>query len=208
MDFQFYGANCIKISNKKVSILIDDDLADHGLKSVATAEDVALFTLKKDSKNPSRFKIDGPGEYEISEVSVKAIPARAHMDENGQRATIFNLHYQGFSIGVLGHVYPDLSDEQLESLGLIDVLIVPVGGFGYTLDAIGAANLIKKIEPKIVIPTHYADSEVNYDVPQAELEEFLKLMAAQDVEPIDVLKLKESELGDKTRVVVLNRSSK
>ena len=208
MDFQFYGANCIKISNKKVSILIDDDLVEHGLNSVASPEDVALFTLKKDSNNPSRFKIEGPGEYEISEVSIKAIPALAHIDEAGKRATIFNLHYQGFSIGVLGHINPDLSDEQLEGLGLIDVLIVPVGGMGYTLDPIGAASLIKKIEPKIVIPTHFADSGVTYEVPQVNLEEFLKVMAAQDVEPIDVLKLKESELGDKTKVVVLSRSTK
>ena len=81
MDFQYYGANCIKISNKKVTILIDDDLSEHGLKSVASSEDVAIFTIKKDSKNPGRFKIEGPGEYEIAEVSVKGIPARAHLDE-------------------------------------------------------------------------------------------------------------------------------
>jgi len=208
MDFQYYGANCIKINNKKVSVLIDEDLSDHGIKSVATSDDVAIFTMKRDSKNPARFIITGPGEYEISEVSIKGIPVRAHLDEDGTRATIYNIHYQGFSVGVLGHIHPSLTEDQLEELGLVDVLIVPVGGMGYTLDATGAANLIKKIEPKIVIPTHYADSGVNYEVPQAELALFLSEMGAQDIETLDIFKLKESELGDKTRVVVLNRLGK
>ena len=68
--------------------------------------------------------------------------------------------------------------------------------------------LLRKIEPKIVIPTHYADKGVTYEVPQAELAAFLAEMAAQDAETLDVFKLKESELGDKARVIVLNRQSK
>lgn len=206
MEIKFYGANCVRISNKKVSVLVDDDLLSHGLKSVANDEDIAIFTLEKGSKNPNRFLIEGPGEYEISEVSVRGIPARAHLDESGTRATIYSLQTQGFSIGVLGHIHPDLSDDQLEKLGLLDVLIVPVGGSGYTLDATGAANLVKKIEPKIVIPTHYTDKAVQYEVPQAEVDLFLKELGVSEPEELDVLKLKDSELGDKTRVVVLNRS--
>ena len=87
-------------------------------------------------------------------------------------------------------------------------MILPVGGMGYTLDATGAASLVRKIEPKIVIPTHYAEKEVTYEVPQAELTAFLGEMAAQDAETLDVFKLKESELGDKARVIVLKRQSK
>lgn len=206
MEIKFYGANCVRINNKKVSILIDDDLANHGLKSVANEEDVAIFTLEKGSTNPNRFLIEGPGEYEISEVSVRGIPAQAHLDASGLRATMYSLQSQGFSVGVLGHIHPDLSDDQLEKLGLLDVLIVPVGGSGYTLDAVGAANLVKKIEPKIVIPTHYADASVQYEVPQAEVDLFLKEMGVSEPEQVEVLKLKESELGDKTRVIVLSRS--
>jgi len=208
MEIQFYGANCVRIGNKKVAVLVDDDLAKHGLKSVAAADDIAVFTLEKGSTNPHRFLIEGPGEYEISEVSVRGIPAQAHLDASGLRATIYSFQVQGFSIGVLGHVHPSLSDEQLEMLGIIDVLIVPVGGYGYTLDAVGAASLVKKIEPKIVIPTHYADSGVSYEVPQADVSTFLTEIGASEPERLDVLKLKESELGDKTRVVILERSSK
>ena len=87
------------------------------------------------------------------------------------------------------------------------MLIIPVGGNGYTLDATSAAQLIKKIEPKIVIPTHYADNSIKYEVPQAELKTFLSEMGVSDPEWMDSLKIKESELGDKTRVVVLKRTN-
>jgi L-ascorbate metabolism protein UlaG (beta-lactamase superfamily) len=108
---------------------------------------------------------------------------------------------------VLGHIYPDLSDEQLEQFGLIDILVIPVGGNGYTLDATGATQLIKKMEPKIVIPTHYADSAIKYEVSQAELQVFLSEMGVSDPERMNSFKAKASELGDKTRVIVLNRLS-
>ncbi|MFO0881852.1 MAG: MBL fold metallo-hydrolase [Candidatus Saccharimonadales bacterium] len=208
MEIQYYGANCVRIGNKKVSVLVDDTLANVGLSSVATAEDIALFTLEKGTKNPNKFLIEGPGEYEVSEVSVRGIPAQAHLDADGHRATMYSIQMQGFSIGVIGHVHPNLSEDQLELLGLIDVLIIPVGGSGYTLDATGAASLVKKIEPKIVVPTHYADSAVKYELPQAELNTFLSEIGASEPERVDVLKLKESELGDKTRVVVIERSKK
>jgi L-ascorbate metabolism protein UlaG (beta-lactamase superfamily) len=208
MEIQYYGANCVRIGNKKVSVLVDDNLASVGLNSVATADDIALFTLDKGTKNPNKFLIEGPGEYEVAEVSVRGIPAQAHLDADGHRATMYSIQMQGFSIGIIGHVHPNLTEDQLELLGIIDVLIIPVGGSGYTLDAIGAASLVKKIEPKIVIPTHYADSGIKYEVPQAELSNFLTEIGASEPERVDVLKLKESELGDKTRVVIVERSKK
>lgn len=205
MEIQYLGANCVRIGNKKVTVLVDDDLTSHGLKSAANAEDIAIFTLEKGSKNPHRFLIEGPGEYEISEVSIMGIPAQAHLDESGLRATIYSIRMQGFSIGIIGHVHPNLDDEQLEKLGILDVLIIPIGGMGYTLDATGAASLVKQIEPKIVIPTHYADSGVTYEVPQADVSQFLTEIGTSEPEHLDVLKLKESELGEKTRVIILDR---
>jgi L-ascorbate metabolism protein UlaG (beta-lactamase superfamily) len=49
-----------------------------------------------------------------------------------------------------------------------------VGNSGYTLDAVGALKIIKQIEPKVVVPTHFADKNVNYEVPQVELSDALK----------------------------------
>lgn len=205
MEIQFFGANAVRLVNKKVSLVVDGDLESVGLKNIVNPNDVAVYTSKHENPKEAYFSIDGPGEYELAEISVKGIAARAHIDADGERATIYNVQIGGFSVGVIGHIYPDLSDQQLEELGLVDVLIVPVGGNGFTLDASGATALIKKIDPKIVIPTHYADSGIKYEVPQAELDTFLHEIGATDVEKQDTLKLKESELTDKTQVIVLNR---
>ncbi len=49
-------------------------------------------------------------------------------------------------------MFPKLTDAEQEAIGIVDVMFVPVGGSGYTLDAAGALQLIKAVEPKIVIP--------------------------------------------------------
>ncbi|HUP26731.1 MAG TPA: MBL fold metallo-hydrolase, partial [Candidatus Limnocylindrales bacterium] len=166
-----------------------------------------LFTgLPNDLKAEPKIIINQPGEYEVSGMSVQGIAARAHMDEAGQQtATIFKIMNDDVRVAILGHVYPELNDNQLEALGTIDVLIVPVGGNGYTLDGIGALALIKKIEPKIVIPTHYEDKSVNYEVPQQPLEEALKGLAMEPGEPLPKLKLKSGEFPETTQLVILER---
>lgn len=205
MDIQFYGANCVRFSNKKASIIVDDTVGELGLKPVANTNDIALFTQVDHKESKGRFTIDSPGEYEISEVSIMGIPATRHIDTDGKLVTMFSIRFGDISVAVVGHVKASLSEEQLESLGIIDVLVVPVGGNGYTLDAIGAMQVIKKIEPKIVIPTYYADNKMTFEVPPAELSVFLQEAGATDVEPVDVLKLKSSDLTDKLQVVVFNR---
>jgi L-ascorbate metabolism protein UlaG (beta-lactamase superfamily) len=90
-------------------------------------------------------------------------------------------------------------------LGTIDILVVPVGGNGYTLDPIGALKLIKAIEPKIVIPTHYDDGSANYPVPQQTLADALKNLAMEPRETVSKLKVKAGEMGETTQLVVLER---
>lgn len=208
MDIQFYGANCIRLSNKRASLVFDDNLADLGLNATTKAGEIALFTGPHgDPKAEVKLIIDYPGEYEVSNVSIRGVAARAHMDEEGQKtAVMYRLLMDDLRIAVLGHVYPELSEDQLEALGTVDVLLIPVGGNGYTLDGIGALKLIKKIEPKLVIPTHYADKNINYPMPQAELADALKNMSMEPKETVPKLKLKAGDLGDVTQLIVLERS--
>ena len=74
-------------------------------------------------------------------------------------------------LGDLGHM---LSEEQLHQLGKIDVLMIPIGGF-YTIDSKTAAELVKKINPKIVVPMHYKGEGFGYDVLETR-DNFLKMM--------------------------------
>jgi L-ascorbate metabolism protein UlaG (beta-lactamase superfamily) len=105
----------------------------------------------------------------------------------------------------LGHIFPELNEDQLEAIGIVDVAVVPVGGMGYTLDGTGALNVIKQIEPKVVIPTHYSDKALRYEVPQAEMADAIKNLGMEASETVSKYKIKPSELSDSTKLVVLER---
>jgi L-ascorbate metabolism protein UlaG (beta-lactamase superfamily) len=119
---------------------------------------------------------------------------------------MYKLMLDDTNVLITGHIYPELSDSQLEAIGMVDVMVVPVGGNGYTLDGVGALKLIKKIEPKVVIPTHFDDNSLSYPVPQQTLEQALKSLAMEPKETSPKLKLKGGELGDGTQLVVLEKS--
>lgn len=206
MDLQFYGANCFSITLKGARIVIDDNLAELGAKGVTKPDDVALFTGPHSGPAAGRLAFDGPGEYEVSDISVIGIAARAHMDEGGLNATMFKLVAGDTSMLITGHIYPQLSDDQLEEIGVIDLLVVPVGGNGYTVDPVGALKLIKAIEPKLVLPSHYADKSLKFPVPQQELTAALKELGMEPKETVSKLKLKHGELSDITQLVLLEKS--
>jgi len=208
MDIQFYGANCVVISASGVRAVVDDNLTELGGKSVSKAGDLVLFTgPTSEVKVETKLTIAGPGEFEVADFSIQGIPVRAHMDEAKQRtATMYKLTSKDVTVLVLGHIYPDLSDTELETIGMIDVLITPVGGNGYTLDPVGALSVIKKIEPKLVIPTHYADKELNFPVPQQSLEDALKGLAMESKETTSKLRVKPAELSDTIQLVVLEKA--
>lgn len=203
MEIQYYGSNCVRLTTKKATIVVDDLTG-----SVAKSGDIALFTGKHDKlKIDVKIVIEQAGEYEVSEVSIQGIATRSHLEQAGdQSVTMFKIIGDDVRVAVLGHVYPDLNDEQLEALGTVDVLIIPVGGSGYTLDAIGALKLIKEIEPKIIIPTHYADKGIKYEVPQASLADILKELSMEPKETVPKLKLKANELlGESNQLIVLEK---
>lgn len=206
MDLQFHGANCISITHKGSRIVVDDNLLTLGGKSVTKAEDVALFTSLDHANVAARLIFDGPGEYEVSEISINGIAARANMDEPGKASlTMFKLIIGEINVLITGHVYPELSEGQLENVGLIDVLVVPVGGNGYTVDPVGALKLIKDIEPKIVVPTHYEDNALNFPMPQQSLENALKELAMEPKDRVSKLRLKPGDISDVTHLIILEK---
>jgi L-ascorbate metabolism protein UlaG (beta-lactamase superfamily) len=208
MDIQFYGANCIVIAGKQVRLVIDDNLAELGAKSVTKEGDIALFTGPHGSPAQSvKLTVDRPGEYEVSGVSIFGISAQAHIDqEDKHSATMYKIILEDFNVLITGHIFPELTGAQLETIGMIDVMFVPVGNSGYTLDGIGALKLVKKIEPKLVVPTHYEDAELTFPVPQQPLEQALKALAMEPKETVPKLRLKPGDLTDLTQLLILERS--
>jgi L-ascorbate metabolism protein UlaG (beta-lactamase superfamily) len=207
MDIQFYGANCLIFSTKGVRVVVDDNLEDLGAKSVTKPGDIVLFTGAHGApKVETKLTVDGPGEYEVSDVSIYGIPARSHMDEEGKKSsTMYKVLTKDLSIFIPGHIYPQLSDDQLEAIGIVDVMCLPVGGNGYTLDPVGALKIIKAIEPKLIVPTHYASKGLNYPVPQQDLQHVLQEISMEPKETTTKLKLKSVDLPDITQLIVLER---
>jgi L-ascorbate metabolism protein UlaG (beta-lactamase superfamily) len=211
MEIEFFGANCFRIKTKHASIVIDDNLSAIGGKTITKESDVAIFTNKilenNQTKAKARLTLDSAGEYEIGDVSVRAVQARAHMDEEGSAtASIFQCMYEGTTVTILGHIHPEIADDVIELAGGTDVVIVPVGGNGYTLDVIGAVSVIKKIEPEVVIPSQYDIPGINLEVPAAPLDDFKKASALPESEPKDSYKVGkiDAELVGKTHIVTLN----
>ncbi len=204
MEIKYLGGNCIKIVTKKISIITDDKI-NVSNKPVATDKDIVLLTQPTDTESKHYFLIDGPGEYEVSDISVRGVPAQSHIDQKGTHAsTMYRVIVDEFRLAIVGHIYPELSEDQLEDLGTVDILIIPVGGNGSTLDGLGAQKVIRAIEPKIVIPTHYDDGRTEYEVPQADLEAALTALSMEPSETLDSLKLKSAEfLGETTRLIVI-----
>jgi L-ascorbate metabolism protein UlaG (beta-lactamase superfamily) len=186
--------------------VIDDNLVTLGKKSVIKPDDVALYTLEP-QKNSARLTFNGPGEYEVGDISIVGIAAKPFMnDDSGKTVTMYKLVSSDLDILVSGHILGELSESQLEKIGTVDVLIVPVGDNGYTLDPQGALKLIKNIEPKIVVPTHYKQSGLKYPVEQVDLETALKELGMETKEKVNKLRVKSADLGDVTQLVVLETS--
>lgn len=207
MQIDFYGANCIRIKTKSGAVVFDDNLAILGAKSISTQDDVAVSTNEALASAPAKSKLflSLPGEYEIGDIMLTGIAAQAHIDEKGSMNSVI---YKGIAgdikFAVLGHIAADLSEEQLEHIGVVDVLLVPVGGGGYTLDAIAAAKVTKKISPRVAIPTHYEQKGIKYEVPQTDYKEFVSIMAVEtDESSSQVLKLKKSSLPEVMEIKIL-----
>lgn len=209
MDIQFYGGNCIVINTKQGRLVVDDNLAELGGKSVAKPGDISLYTgVHGQAVQNAKLVIDQPGEYEVAGISVYGIAARAHSDqESTKNATIYKIISEDTSVLILGHIYPELNDAQLESIGMVDIMFVPVGGNGFTLDGIGALKMTKKIEPKLVIPTHFDSKKLHFEVPAQSLDQALKAMAMEPKETLAKLRPKAEDLTDtSTRLVILEEA--
>lgn len=208
MDIEYKGANCLVIATKQGVAVVDPKLSRVGLKDYSGKMSVQLATHEDFSIKSDALLISGPGDYEIGGLSVHGVAAQRHTDtpDDGKWSTMYRLDSGDVSVAILGHVVGQLSEAQAEALGVVDVLILPVGGNGYTLDAHSAVQLIRQIEPKIVVPTHYADKALNYEVAQADLELFVKELGATP-EPISKLKLKAGALPEVLTVYELTRTS-
>ncbi len=209
------GQSCFQISvsnsrDHSADIVIDPFGDGIGLKVPNFSADIALVThghhdhnnVKALKGNP--FLISGPGEYEIKGVFIQGISS-FHDDkegkEKGQNA-IYAIEAEDMRFCHLGDLgQKQLTDEQLEEIDSVDVLMIPVGG-EYTIDSSSAQKIISQIEPRIIIPMHYQIPKLKIKLDG--VDKFLKTMGKKSVTPQDKLAVKASTLPkDGMEIIVL-----
>jgi L-ascorbate metabolism protein UlaG (beta-lactamase superfamily) len=188
MFISYLGHACFKIQDKVsadgVTLVTDPFNKSLGLKVPNFEADIVTVShshedhSNADSLRGNPFIIDAPGEYEVKGVMVQGVES-FHDDQNGAERganIVFRIEIDGVSIAHLGDLGHVLSDEELEKLGVIDILLIPVGG-KYTLDAKKAVEVVNQIEPRIVIPMHYklAESKIDLD----SVEKFVKELGVE-----------------------------
>ncbi len=92
--------------------------------------------------------------------SVEAFHDNSEGSERGRNA-LFVIETAGLRIAHLGDFgQAELTLEQLDALGQIDVLLIPTGGV-FTIDPAGATDIIEQVGPRIVVPMHYKTDAVS-----------------------------------------------
>lgn len=208
MDILWYGHACFRIKDRTATIITDPFDKSIGLSPVGLKGDIVTVShahpghanVKAVKGNP--FVIDGPGEYEISGVFITGISSY-HDTRSGReygKNTIFVFEMDGLRIchlGDLGHIP---SQSQVEAIGDIHVLLLPVGG-GASLKASQATEVVSLLEPSIVVPMHYRLSGLAMKLDP--VSKFLKELGIASAEEQDMLKVSVSTLPEETQVVLL-----
>ena len=227
MQIIWHGQSCFQIfvrreKNNQVSIVIDPFDESLGLRVPKLEADILLITHSHHDHNnikavsgptsaSSPFLISGPGEYEVKEVYIRGIPS---LGEN----TIYTIEAEDLKLCHLGDLgQKELTADQLEKIGEVDILMIPVGGI-YTISSKEAPKIMAQIEPKIIIPMHYQVPKLKiHPVKSREagakqfngvkldgLDKFLKTMGIKSIESLPKLSIKKKDLSEEEiKIIVL-----
>lgn len=213
MDIYWYGQSCFKIKGKTATVVIDPFDSDYtGLKLPKDLEaQLVLSTHNHNDHNNVRailgnpLIVTGPGEYEKVGVNVIGLASFHDNCQGAERGlnTIYHILMDGINLVHLGDLGHELSDELVNGLGTTDILMIPVGGVP-TIDAEKAAKVIAQLEPRMVIPMHYAIEGLKFPLENAD--KFLKEMGAENITAVAKVVITKDKLPEETAVVVLNKS--
>ncbi len=209
MEITWLGYSCFYLKGKNTSVVTDPIPPDLGY----AVEKINARVVTVSHNHPEHSYVEGitgdkmvvsrPGEYEIGGVLIIGI-STYHDAESGSisgKNTVFAIEVDDVNICHLGDLGHSLSSKQIEELGNVDVLLVPVGG-GTTINATQAAALVRSIEPKIVIPMHYKTLTLTRELDP--VDKFLKEMGLNEVVPQPKVVITRSALPLTTQVVVLS----
>jgi L-ascorbate metabolism protein UlaG (beta-lactamase superfamily) len=212
MDITWYGLSCFRLVERgSVTVVSDPYDPTTGFGELNLKGDVVTISHDApghnwvDAVKKVNYVLNRPGEYEIGGLFVTGV---ATYDPDGgdemRHNIIWVYQYDGLTVAHFGDLQHVPTQAQIEALGPINVLMIPVGA-GVALNGSQAVEVVRLIEPAIVIPMHYAVPGSNLTLEP--LNNFLAEMGVSSVEELDTLRVNPSNLGEETQVVVLKMQS-
>lgn len=220
MTITYHGHSTFKIRGKIGTVVTDpfDEYIGYALPNMS-ADIITVSHQHKDHNNTAPisgtarrknpFIVADAGEYEVGGISVFGVQSY-HDDNMGVERganNIFTSLVDEIRVCHLGDLGHELSPDQLEEIGQVDVLLCPVGGV-YSIDPEMAVKTIRAIEPGIVIPMHFNTPKLNQDVfgELKTLDDFLKVYGVSPA-PIPKLEISsKSSIPEETELVVLSET--
>lgn len=209
MDITWYGHSCFRFSQRSQPTVVTDPFDGKKIGYSQLKLKADIVTISHDSPGHNFIEavehehaLTGPGEYEIGGIFILATAMYDREIEDPRYNIVFVIEYEGMNIAHLGDLDHIPTQSEVDAMGQVDIVLVPVGGGG-ALNASQAAEVISLLEPSIVIPMHYQanGSKIELD----DVERFLREMGTSLEEVVieDTLKITQSSLPEQTQIVVL-----
>lgn len=217
MEITYLGHSAFQLKGKRGTVVTDPYQPYVGFSMPTVSADIvttshdhpdhnAIAAVTATSRRDKPFIISQPGEYEVAGISVFGIESFHDTSKGAERGrnTIFTILLDELRICHLGDLGHPLTNEMIEAIGAVDVLLVPVGGH-YTINPTEAVEIVHQLEPSYAIPMHFKTSEHDEKVfgDVVELSAFLKEYG-MDPAPQPKLKIEKNVLPEETELVVLS----
>lgn len=211
MQIHYFGLSSFKIVTKDATVITDPFDKESGLTPPRGSADILILSEKNNklysassgiSGDP--FLINDPGDFDLKGVTVTGIPLKQDEGKDGKGRYVSAILIESEDIRILDltHIREfNMKEDDLEDLGEIDILILPVGG-NSVMTAKDAAKVAHEIEPKIVIPSHYAIDGLK--LPYEKVDGFIKEMGGK-TENMEKLLIKKKDLDpEKMQIITLD----
>ena len=213
MKVKYYGHAAFLITSDQGKRIITDPYKPGAFGAmhygaIPDEADVVVVSHDHDDHNnsaglPGNPEVVGtPGKRSVQGIEFNGIATFHDSSSGGERGKniIFTFTVDGITIchlGDLGHV---LSQEEVEAIGAVDLLMIPVGGF-YTIDSKQASEVAGQLNPPIIIPMHFKTKKCEF--PITPVEEFTEGKARVKVMDSSEVTLGKGSLPEETEIIVL-----
>jgi L-ascorbate metabolism protein UlaG (beta-lactamase superfamily) len=209
MIVTWQGHSCFLLKSEEgLSLLLDPfHESDVGYAMPIIGADIVIISHDHmdhnnvDAAGSGADVIFGPGYYISREMEITGIKSYHDIKRGKLRGenTIFCFALDGIRVCHLGDLGHTLSRAQVEAIGPVDLLFLPVGG-RYTIDAVGANKVMIQLHPAVTIPMHYRTGALGFELDP--VDDFLK--GKGPVKPQENLQLAKEDISGEGKVVLLS----